>query len=327
MNVFRKYCLFSLAGVVLLSVYPLYMGIKILVDCIGNGRIDAVGFPQYIIPYTPICLALIVGVAVMPLVIRYVRRAVLPAITAFTLILFFAFELLLENVVLETELANTTVASWQALSCYQTPQAMRTVGNILLGEYHPAFKIHFYLISVVIILAVLNSIVGFALAVYHSDFRRKKALIVQSAACGVFIALCIFACFTAFYRTGAIVVSPVSAWLMGIFFVVFGLTAGLYAGTFLYGKSVLAAVSIPAAVAMLTTFLMYMGEYILLNGSLFQLGTGPFFEEIGNIAFAPADFLVILLSGALTGLLSRWLACGRLPADGRSDREENGEKF
>jgi hypothetical protein len=39
-----------------------------------------------------------------------------------------------------------------------TPEIFETVRNPLVGEYSPAFKIHFYIISIAVILAVVNVI-------------------------------------------------------------------------------------------------------------------------------------------------------------------------
>ena len=51
------------------------------------------------------------------------------------------------------------------------------------------------------------------------------------------------------------------------------------------------------------TFLMYIGEMILLNGHLYSLGSGLLFDGLPGIVFAPIDLLVILLSGCITALV------------------------
>ena len=47
--------------------------------------------------------------------------------------------------------------------CYK-PLTSKTVTavDILIGDYSPAFKIHFYLIAFVLILSLLNCFYGFA---------------------------------------------------------------------------------------------------------------------------------------------------------------------
>ena len=63
----KKYYLFSFIGVLIASFYPLYMGIGVLCDAIRNGYVLKENYPKYVIPYTPICLALLIGVIIMPL--------------------------------------------------------------------------------------------------------------------------------------------------------------------------------------------------------------------------------------------------------------------
>ncbi len=70
----------------------------------------------------------------------------------------------------------------------------------------------------------------------YSDVRFRKA-VLQSVTAAVFLALCILACFTAFFRDGSITVSAVSAVLMTVFFAMFGICVGIYAGSFLAASS------------------------------------------------------------------------------------------
>ena len=156
------------------------------------------------------------------------------------------------------------------------------------------------MISIIIILAVIGVIYGFYKMARDQSYQKKKPLIAQLISVTVFIGLCIFACFTAFYRTGEINLSALSSSLMSLFFIVFGLTAGLYSGGLLYFKKPLISRLVPALIASLTTLLMYAGELILMGGALFRLGSGFLFNPIGPCPFAAADFLVIASSGALT---------------------------
>ncbi len=42
-----------------------------------------------------------------------------------------------------------------------------------MGEYSPAFKLHFYLISVVLLLVILNSLYGFGQMLQSGETKRK----------------------------------------------------------------------------------------------------------------------------------------------------------
>jgi hypothetical protein len=139
------------------------------------------------------------------------------------------------------------------------------------------------------------------------DRGRERALIVQAAATASFVGMCIWACFTAFYRTGELTVSPLSASLMASFFLLLGIVVGVFVGSFLLGKTRAVSVWIPAVSAVLTVLAMYIGEMILLHGNLYRFGEGVFFSGLGALVLAPADIAVLLASGALTAWICRML--------------------
>ena len=180
-----------------------------------------------------------------------------------------------------------------------------------MGDYNPAFKLHFYIISVVLILSILNCLYGFGQMAKTGDKGRLKGLVVQSACCLCFLGLCILACFTAFWRDGRIEVALVSAVLMAVFFILLGVTVGVFACSFLSRKREVVSVGIPSVLASLTTLIMYVGEMILLNGHLYSFGDGFVFESIPGIVLAPVDILIIIASGCITAFISTLLSQGK----------------
>ncbi len=309
----RRCWLICLLIVLALSVYPLMMGLKILHGVLFFGGVSAADYPKYVIPYTPISLAALMGVLVMPWFIRRMRRPVLAG-SLLALAVFFASELLLENVMVRGWV-TTRLESWQMFMCYQpitravdmthamrVPAALTEV-ELLMGEYTPLFKLHFYMISIVLILGTLHCLYGFARAAYTGDWSRLRLLIAHAAVTGAFLALCVLACFTAFFRDGSLLVSPLSAGLMAVFFILLGVTAGLILGNVLQGRKLAWA----ACASSVVTLLMYLGELVLLNGHLYRFGQGFFFNGMGALVLAPADVLIILLSGGLCGALLRAL--------------------
>ena len=127
------------------------------------------------------------------------------------------------------------------------------------------------------------------------DNSRKKSLVIQAVCSAVFLGMCIWACFTSFYRTGEITVSALSAVLMAVFFIVFGVTMGSFTGSYTLGKRKAWSVFLPALISSLITLIMYIGEMILLSGHLYRFGTGFFFSGLPVIVLAPADIIIILL--------------------------------
>lgn len=311
---FRKYYLFSLLGVLLASCYPIYMGISVIVDMMRYGTVYAENYPKYIIPYTPIALALLVCVALIPVALKYFKKYALLFGTVISTVLFFVFEFILERAVTVTRTVTgifSTLEDWQMFMCYVPPNSFEertwTEVDVLMGEYSPAFKLHFYIISIVLIISILNCFYGFAKMIHTGDKSRRKSLVIQSVASGAFLGMCIWACFTAFYRNGDIQVSALSAVLMSVFFVLFGVTVGIYIESFTLNKKPLLSVWVPSVSAAVVTLVMYIGEMILLSGHLYRFGDGFFFAGIPGIVLAPVDIVVILGSGVMTAIIASFV--------------------
>lgn len=310
---FNRYYLLSCIGVLIVSYYPLTMGVQVITGMIADGTVTKENYPKYIIPYTPICIALIVSIILMPLCIRMFKRFALFGGASIATVIFFAIELLFEQkVVVSTSETVTKLEDWQMYMCYIPPEGWgetvtsyktQTAIDILMGDYNPAFKLHFYMISVVLIITILNCLYGFGQVVKSGEKKRLKSLVLQSICSVTFVGLCILACFTAFWRDGSIQVSPLSAVLMTVFFVIFGVNFGVFIGSFLLEKRKFISVLIPSIVASFMTFLMYIGEMILLNGHLYSFGTGFMFSSLPEIAFAPIDLMTILAVACITALI------------------------
>lgn len=311
---FSRYYLLAFLLLLAASYYPLSMGVRVLADMLRDGTVLKENYPKYIIPYTPISIALLIGMLAMPLCFRlFGKRAQLGG-SVLSVGTFFALETLLERwVVVTTTETVATLADWQMFMCAYIPpedyageEVVRTytetAADILMGNYNPAFKLHFYLISAVLILAVLNCLYGFGRMIRTGDNRRKKALILQSGTAAVFLGLCILACFTAFWRDGSLRVSPLSAVLMAVFFILLGMVAGIFAASLGAGHRLAGLVSAAMTAA------MYAGEAILLHAELYRFGEGLLFTGLPGIVLAPVDIVIIALSGLLTGWACKKLA-------------------
>lgn len=307
MTKFWKYWTLSMIGLLVASFYPLYMGVRVVSDMVREGTVLGENYPKYIIPYTPISLAVIAAVLLMPLFLRYARKLALLAASAISLGVFFLSELLLESKVIVTTTVKTTLESWQMFMCYVPPESYETrtwrAVDVLIGDYSPAFKMHFYIISVVLIITLINSVYGFAQMLLSGNKSRLKALVIQAAASIMFLGFCILACFTAFFRDGEITVSAVSALLMSLFFILLGVTGGSYIASFLFGKRRTISVLLPSIAASIVTLVMYIGEMILLSGHLYRFGSGFIFNGIAGIVLAPVDIAIIILPGCIVTAL------------------------
>ena len=114
---FNRYYLLSCLGVLIASYYPLSMGVRVITDMLVNGTVMKENYPKYIIPYTPISVAIIVGVLLMPLFIKVFKRFAFAGGAAVATGIFFGSELLLEQkVVVSTAETVTKLAFDQPLT-------------------------------------------------------------------------------------------------------------------------------------------------------------------------------------------------------------------
>lgn len=315
MTALKKYWLCVLSGLLVLLAYPIYMGLSVLLHMLQSGSVSEEAFPKYIIPYTPIAIAVLVAVLLLPLILKRVEKYPTLAACCLALCVFFPVEFLFEKRIIVTATVQTTLESWQMFMCAVQPTLFETrtwtAGDILRGEYSPAFKLHFYLIAVVLIVGIIRCIYGFGQQLGSGDRCKRRVLWAQTLCTALFLGLCILACFTAFYREGELTVSPLSAFLMCLFFVVMGVTGGTFTVSFFIGRKRRLSCHLPAATAGLLTLLMYFGEMILLHGNLYRFGTGFLFEGLPGIVLAPMDLLVILLSVCITEALCHGLNAGQ----------------
>lgn len=304
-----RFYLFSLMIAAAGAFYPICMGIRVVEDMIRHGAVPMERYPKYVIPYTPIAIAVILGVLLIPVFQKISKRLDFLWGAVFSTGIFFIAEKLMETKILVLAQQAVILGSWQMSLCYVPPEYYQTrtwqAVDVLLGGYSPAFKLHFYIISVVIIISLLNCFYGFARMIRLGDHTRKRALIIQTATGLSFLGMCIWACFTSFYRTGELTVSAISAILMAVFFALLGITVGVFAGSFLLGKNGRLSILLPAVLSAAATFAMYVGEMILLNGYLYRFGAGVLFEGIRGIVLAPVDLFIILISGSTTALICR----------------------
>ncbi len=317
-KLFKKYYLFTCLGIFIASFYPLYMGVRVICDMFFDGVVMKENYPKYIIPYTPICVAIMVCILLMPLFLKFAKKFALLGSSLLGVGIFFATEILFEQkVVVSATETVVKLEDWQMFMCYVPPEGWgekvttyktQTPVEILMGEYNPAFKLHFYIISLLIILSVLNCLYGFAKMVIFGDRKSLKALVMQSVATVAFMGMCILACFTAFWRDGSLEVSVLSATLMTIFFILFGMVGGIYAGSFFIGKTKWLSIVLPTVVSAALTVLMYVGEMILLHGHLYSFGKGFLFDSLPGIILAPFDIMVIFVTGCLTCIIIKKVA-------------------
>jgi len=270
---------------------------------------------HHMIPYTPISIAVIICTAIMPLVFNLSKKFALLVLSILGIGLFFALETYFEQIpvfIIESP-QSTNVIGWQTTLCIVTPEIERPVLNAQGMQIIPSIKVHFQIISILMVLAVIGIIYGFYKMAYMNNHEKRKPLIAQLITVTCFIGLCVLASSTSFFRTGSIYLSSTSAFLMTTFLILFGVTGGIYAGTWLYGKRKLLSIYIPSIIAMLMTTARYISEFIMFNSGMFRRGRGYLFEPLGFLRLSLFDVLTIAISGVVTFLVLK--AINRKPLE------------
>ena len=115
---YNRFYLLSCIGVLAASYYPLLMGVRVITDMIADGTVLKENYPKYIIPYTPISLAVFIGVLFMPLCMKLFKRFAQIGGSVVATGAFFILEILFEKKVVITTaetVTTTKLEDWQML--------------------------------------------------------------------------------------------------------------------------------------------------------------------------------------------------------------------
>ncbi|HHY81222.1 MAG TPA: hypothetical protein GX505_00890, partial [Clostridiales bacterium] len=149
--------------ILLLSAYPIVMGAKIVILYIRHGVIRPDDYANYVIPYSALCASILVMLLLYPLLSKLKRFSALAAAILGSG-LFLALELYMENITINSPEAQSTL-QWQLFSCIGTPAAMRA----FLKYYDNTFKIHYFLISFVILILIASIVYNYKNAVISNN--------------------------------------------------------------------------------------------------------------------------------------------------------------
>ncbi len=321
----KKFYWLTLAVLLALSAYPLINGVRMAYLSIANGAIEPEQYAKYVVPYAAMCSSIVLFAAFQPLICKIKRMpflvGIIDAFASFTVI-----ELFFERVKIKTAgmvlvdpaslsagtaatLPSAEVDIWQASLCVVSPLtreqsvAYASQSQNFFVMANDTYKIHYYLISLILITMVCGLVYGIAQMVRTGDRSRKKQIILQGVATATLVSLCVFANTTAFFRQAEAIQTPLASILTCLFFVVSGAAVGVYAGSFLLNKNKLFGLGLPVLLSSVTVLGLYIGEAAMMEGGLYRFGTGWFFEGLPGIALAPADILAILISVIMTWLV------------------------
>ena len=314
------YYLESLVALAVLSAYPLVNGARMAYLSLQNGALEPDEYVQYIVPYAAICVAILLFSASYPLLLKLERLA-LPVGIAMAYGAFFAVERFFESIKIHVAVVSLTsitpeintvnAVDWQSLLCAVTPEIqgqsnyfVSAAQDIYMSPVSSeGYMAHYYLISIVLIAMACFLIHGVAKWLRNDDESLVKPLTLRGICTAALISICVFANTTSFFRQSAPIQTPIASMLTGMFFVVLGAAAGVYAASYLLGKGKPLGMATPVLLAMCVTVLMYAGEAAIMNGKLYRFGEGWFFVGLPVVMLAPVDVVIVLLSGVLT-----WLA-------------------
>jgi hypothetical protein len=293
----------ALLLLLILSAYPVAMGVKIAVLQFQGGSIQPDDFAQYVIPYAAAFSSILLTVFLYPLISRQKRFSVLTA-SLLSMGLFIGMEWYIESMTINTSKAQAAF-QWQLVSSIGTTETTQAFQKL----FDSTFRIQSALISFLLILFIVGMIYNYKNVLSSNDRVKRNLFRLQVFLTVLFIAFCITANIPSSFREAVDFLSPHSSVLTSCFFVLMGVTFGVYLAGFLSGKSRMISLVLPAACAFLITASMYYGEYKMLDGVLYRFGYSKFFQQLSFTRVTPVDMLITFVSGMLTAFLAgiiRW---------------------
>lgn len=257
--------------------------------------------PQWIIPYAAIGLALILAAAVWPLIKVFESVPVHIISLAVGITAFVCFELLFERIPALSQEKLSDIYSAQALLCV-TPVSKFYPGGVP-KQFSPVIRLHFYIISIILVLIFTKVILDGFIAAEKSR-RLGRAYFIRLFTGAFLLIVCIIGNATDFFRNGSRELPLISIVLTVLFFILQSTSAGLFAAGFFEDNLFIAPIT-----SIITCVLVYTGEYFVLGGCFYKLGTGAFFtgffqlEGTVNTSLSPADLAIILFSGLLSFII------------------------
>ncbi len=321
----KRFYWLTLAVLLALSAYPLINGVRMVYLSIMNGAIGPEQYAKYVIPYSAMCTAVILFAAFEPL-LRKIKRTPFLVGLAGAYAVFAAIEQFLERIQINTAgmtlvdpasltidsttaIPSTAVDAWQASLCVISPlmrgqsAAFSSQGRSFYVMAGNAYKIHYYLISVILITMVCGFVYGIGRMIRMGTGEGRKPLILQGIATAALISLCVFANTSAFFRQAEAIQTPLASILTCLFFISLGVSVGVYTGSFILKKSKRLGLGLPVLLSVTAVLLMYIGETVMMKGGLYRFGTGWLFDGLAGIVLAPVDILVVLISAVVTLLI------------------------
>jgi len=164
-----KHYLISLASVLILSLYPLYMGIIMLSSYITDSGIKTADYPKYIIPYTPICVSVLLCTLILPLMLKKCRSIASPMISGLGIMFFLVLEVLFESIPVFLGTSNRRVFDEiiRGNLQYRISDAVFEMKDM---RYNNALDLHVYIISVLAVVTVLRIIYEICIR----NFQEKR---------------------------------------------------------------------------------------------------------------------------------------------------------
>jgi len=325
MNNYKRFYILSLAALAVLSAYPLVNGVRMAYFSIVNGAITPQQYARYVVPYAAICVSLLLFAALQPLFAK-LKRLAFPVGMAAAYGVFFALGRFFETIQIRVTgmtlfdpstlassdaSASATAELWQAALCAISPVMFQGLPSYELSDRlvyvmgDGAYKIHYYMISLLLITMVCGLIYGIDKMLRTNDSSLAQSVKLRGASAAALVSLCVFANTTGFFRQAAPIQTPLASVLTSSFFIILGMSAGVYVGSYLLKKGKHLGIYVPVLTAVCATALMYVGEAVMMRGKLYRFGIGWFFNALPFVVLAPVDVLIVILSGAATWLLIR----------------------
>jgi len=158
----------------------------------------------------------------------------------------------------------------------------------------PGVRIHYYMFSIILILAVLNWLYNLIENRHKQDYLIRKSIIRQGIATACFISVVLFVKRLQYIDRDALYLTWGSVLNIGVLFVLAALSVGLYSSSLFRFKGHMKVV--PSLLSILTVLALYGAEYVMLGGRFYTYGNDIYQSFI-------IHFIIIFIPGITVNII------------------------
>jgi len=215
-----------------------------------------------IVPFVAVLTAILIGFLIMPMLwnMNFTKRRILVSVGA--VIVFFALELYAEMIAVRMNVFHLVLSSRMV----RRPEDITALHANMQISW--AVRFHYFVFSIVLVLAVLNFLYNLANALYGDGKPSKKVLTLHGIAMTCYALAFFFVRIMRFDDYTTLLLLWGSVLNAAMCFIFAAIAVGICSGTFMRFEGI--GKFIPSLLSIATVMILYGAEYTLLDGNFYS---------------------------------------------------------